>query len=128
MEREKKAKSNEVTFLDKNPGLVTGMKGMALGAGTMATIALVKEVLDSLKEHKRMEKLRNPGVASDTIVLTLPGKSDNSKLASARDSFVDLQDEEDEENTTKWRQSRNADGTFASGWELSSNINKTAQA
>ena len=128
MEREKKAKSNEVTFLDKNPGIVTGMKGMALGAGTMATIALVKEVLDSLKERKRMEKLRNPGVASDTIVLTLPGKSDNSKLASARDSFVDLQDEEDEENTTKWRQARNADGTFASGWELSSNINKTAQA
>ena len=105
-------------FVERNPYISTGARGAAIGAGTFATIAAVKEVLDMIEDRKKKKKAKKPTLSSDTIVITLPDKGDE-KLASARDLAL----EEAKKHTTKptdgaWRQARNSDGTFASGWEL----------
>lgn len=105
--------------LEKNPGIQTGLRGAALGAGAYSVVALVKEVEDMLKDRKKRKDRENPKISDKTIVLTVPG----AKVASARDSFIvdgdDVEEDETEENKMKLRQARNKDGTFASGWEFS---------
>ena len=114
-------------FLQKNPGIAAGARGTALGFGAYSVSALVNDVLEMLEDRKKDKKRRNPGVSSDTIVINIPRSKELSgvdKLGSARDSFVDVdgsEDEKSDDGTKKytWKQSRNSDGTFASGWEFS---------
>jgi hypothetical protein len=123
---------NIKSFVERNPYISTGARGAALGAGTFAAVAAVKEVMDMIEDRKKKKKAKKPSLSSDTIVITLPDKSDE-KTASARDLVL----EEAKKHTTKptdgaWRQARNSDGTFASGWELDlcgdEGDEKTAQA
>lgn len=105
-------------YLEQRPYISTGLRGAALGAGTFATIAAVKEVLDLIEDRKKKKKARNPTLSSDTIVISLPGRN-KEKLASARDFALEEAKKHDKKPTDgSWRQARHEDGTFASGWEL----------
>jgi hypothetical protein len=116
--KEKKALLESTNaWLERNPAVSAGLGGLALGAGSYATVALIKEVLDLIEDRKKKHKLQHPGISSDTIVITTPKVPE--KLASARDSFT--VDTNKGRGHGGFKQARNEDGTFASGWELDFN-------
>lgn len=109
-ERYDNFKDDTAAFMERNPAVQSTLRGTAFGAGAYATVALVKEVLDAIEDKKKQKKRRKPKISDDTLVITTP------KLASARDFIKEF----DNQNCGKasLRQSRNSDGTFASGFDV----------
>ena len=100
--------------LEKNPALSVGLRAAALGSGAAAITAIVKEVRDLLEDRKKKKKAQNPDLSSGTIVITVPK---NRKVANARDTLLEETKKHKKEKSS-WKQTRNPDGTFASGFEL----------
>jgi len=103
-------KDDTAEFMERNPAIQTGLRGMAMGAGAYATLAMVKDVLDAIEDKKKEKRRKKPRISSDTLVITTP------KMASARDSFSDIENSNCGKATL--RQARNSDGTFASGFDV----------
>lgn len=106
-------------WVDKNRLADTAIQGGLVGAGSYATLALIREVLDALDDRKAEKKRRNPGINKDTIVVTLPA---SPKTASARDAIVEYakihKKKTPEDKEPQVRQARNSDGTFARGYDV----------
>lgn len=107
-------------FLERNPAIDTGLKATGIGAGAYATLALVREFLDAFEDRKAEKRRRTPSIGKDTIVVTLPN---TVKGASAREAVLEYAKVHrkplgDEDPKSKVRQARNADGTFARGYDV----------
>ena len=128
-----KAGKKEPSLIERNPALGAVGRGFGAGAGVASIVALVREFLDTFDERKRLAKLKNPGVASDTVVLTVPKAEERDrdlyKLSSAYDSMIDAF-LEDGSKTKELRttQARNEDGTFASGTTVCDSGEKDAES
>lgn len=110
----KDTKRDTKQWLHDHPATQAGLRGAAIGAGAYSTLAIVRDILDAANDRKKKKKMRNPGISSDTLVITVP-----SKKASARDDIVRFAggagDDCDEGELS---QARNPDGTYASGWDM----------
>ena len=107
-------------FLNSHPYIDTGLKATGFGAGAYATMALIREFLDMMDDRKDEKRRNKPKTDKDTIVITLPN---TVKGASAREAILEYakirrKPPEDEDAKSEVRQARNADGTFARGFDV----------